>query len=518
MTRRITLPNGDFGGVVVVSIDPGYFSSFYSALDLGPKGLAALYGLDGISRVRWVGTKEGYGYNAHAANMFARIDHGQLSGSYTEQSVVDGVNRLYYFRKVPQYQLVVVAGFETQDLLANHRQARNALLLQAALMMLLVLILAAAITRHLRRIRAEMAARQTAQLQVEDRTQQLSAIFTMSPDGFVSFDRERRVKYVNPAFADMTALGTERLEGVDEQDFSRWLNRHCDASTPFAGIAALRAKVLDGQADAREMIQINRNGNRVLQLGLRCSDSNSVSQILYFRDVTPEYEVDQMKSEFLATAAHELRTPMQSILGFSEVLLHQDIDAKGRQDMLNIIYRESGQMARILDELLDLARIEARRGKDFRFARVCLQELVTDLVKAYLPPPGRAAPEVTMRKEPLYVMADGGKLRQALLNVLSNAYKYSPDGGTVELKIELSDDAGPTPQVWIHITDRGIGMTPLQRSRICERFYRADTSGKTPGTGLGMRIVKEIIEMHGGELAVSSSIGVGTRISLSIPC
>ena len=86
------------------------------------------------------------------------------------------------------------------------------------------------------------------------------------------------------------------------------------------------------------------------------------------------------------------------------------------------------------------------------------------------------------------------------------------------MKIELSDDAGPTPQVWIHITDRGIGMTPLQRSRICERFYRADTSGKTPGTGLGMRIVKEIIEMHGGELAVSSSIGVGTRISLSIPC
>ncbi len=517
MTRRITRPNGDFGGVVVVSIDPGYFSSFYSALNLGSKGLAALYGLDGVSRVRRVGAKEGYGYNAHNADMFARISRGQFSGAYTEQSPVDGVERLYYFRKVPQYQLLVVAGFETQELLANHRQARDALLMQAALMTLLVLALAIAITRHLRRIRAEMVARQKAQLRVEDRTQQLSAIFTMSPDGFVSFDQERRVKYVNPAFADMTALGTERLEGIGEQDFSRWLNRRCGTTTPFAGIAALRAKCMDGKPGARELIQMNGDAKRMLQVGLRCSESKSVSQILYFRDVTPEYEVDQMKSEFLATAAHELRTPMQSILGFSEVLLHHELEAPAQKELLGIIHKESGKLSKILGELLDLARIEARRGMDFRFTRVCLQDLVMDLVKAFMPPAGRAAPELRMRPEPVYVMADDGKLRQALLNVLSNAYKYSPDGGPVVLQIESRDEAGPASRVWIHITDQGIGMTALQCSRVCERFYRADASGKVPGTGLGMRIVKEILDMHGGELAISSSPGLGTRISMSLP-
>jgi signal transduction histidine kinase len=518
MTRRITLPNGDFGGVVVVSIDPGYFSSFYSALKLGPNGLAALYGLDGISRVRRVGSKEGFGYNALAANMFTRISRGQLAGSYTEPSAVDGVTRLYYFRKVPQYDLVVSAGFEMQDLLANHHQARNALLLQATLMSLLVLALAGAIVRHLRRIQSEMAARQRVQLQVEDRTQQLSAIFTMSPDGFVSFDHERHVKYVSPAFANMTALGEERLEGLDEQDFSNWLARRCNAAAPFAGIAALRAKVMDGKPDTRELIQISRDGNRMLQVGLRCSESSTVSQILYFRDVTPEFEVDQMKSEFLATAAHELRTPMQSILGFSEVLLHHELDASARQELLAIIYQESGQMAKILDELLDLARIEARRGKDFRFTRVCLQDLAGDLVHAFLPPSGRNAPELQMNETPLYVMADAGKLRQALLNVLSNAYKYSPAGGPVVLQIESGDEAGHSPRAWIHITDQGIGLTQEQRERVCERFYRADTSGKIPGTGLGMRIVQEICEMHGGELVISSSLGVGTRVSLSIPC
>ena len=518
MTRRISRPNGDFGGVVVVSIDPGYFSNFYSALNLGPKGLTALYGTDRVARVRKVGPQEAYGNKATDALMFSLIEHGRLSGPYTQQSVVDGVERLYYYRKVPQYDLIVVAALEKQNLLANHRQARDALLMQASLMTLLLLALAAAIVRHLRRIRQEMAARQQAQLQVEDRTQQLSAIFTMSPDGFVSFDKERRVKYVSPAFADMTALDAERLEGRDEQDFSNWLVQRCDAAAPFIGIAALRAKVLDGKPDARELVQMASDTRRMLQIGLRCSDSTSVSQILYFRDVTHEFEVDQMKSEFLATAAHELRTPMQSILGFSEVLLSHEVENTTQKELLSIIHQESRQMAKILDELLDLARIEARRGKDFRFTRVCLQDLATDLVKAFMPPAGRSGPELLMRKEPLYVMADAGKLRQALLNILSNAYKYSPAGGPVVLQIENSDETGPAPRAWIHITDQGIGMTPQQRSRVCERFYRADTSGKVPGSGLGMRIVKEICEMHGGELAISSSLGLGTRVSFSIPC
>ena len=513
MTRRITRPNGDFGGVVVISINPDYFSGFYSALNMGPKGLTALYGVDGVARVRKIGAQEAYGNKATDAAMFGHIQRGQLTGSYTQQSVVDGVQRLYYYRKVPQYDLVVVAGLETQDLLANHRQARNALLLQAGLMTLLVLV----IMRYLHRMRLEMAARQHAQLLVEDRTQQLSAIFTMSPDGFVSFDPQRCVKYVSPAFAEMTALAAEQLDGYNEQDFSNWLARRCDSAMPFAGIAALRAKVMDGKPDARELIQMAREPKRMLQVGLRSSESSTVSQILYFRDVTHEFEVDQMKSEFVATAAHELRTPMQSIMGFSEILLSHEIEPSTQKELLTIIHHESGQLAKILDELLDLSRIEARRGRDFRFTDVCLQDLTTDLVKAFMPPAGRAAPELLMQKMPLHVMADAGKLRQALLNVLSNAYKYSPDGGPVVLQIE-TDETGAAPRAWIHITDQGIGMTPQQRDRVCERFYRADASGKVPGSGLGMRIVKEICEMHGGELTISSSLGLGTRVSFSIPC
>ena len=365
-------------------------------------------------------------------------------------------------------------------------------------------------------VRTDVTEEKLAKMQLRDRTEQLDAIFSLSPDGFVSFDREHHVKYVNPAFVQMTSPVPVHLQGLNVQEFSAWLAQRSDVDTPCLDLAVLRAKVMANQPDSSVILEVNGNGKRVLKVSLRQSESASVSEILYFRDVTHESEVDQMKSEFLSTAAHELRTPMASILGFSEVLLNQEFDPATQLELLGIIHKQSGLMAKILDELLDLARIEARRGKDFRYTRVCLQELTADMIKAFIPPPGREPPTVVLPDEPVHVMADSGKLRQALLNVLSNAYKYSPGGGPVVLQVNTSEGTSSVSRVWIHITDQGIGMTAEQRSRVCERFYRADASGKTLGTGLGMSIVKEIIDLHGGELAISSEVGVGTRVSMCL--
>ena len=517
LTRRITRANGEFAGVVVVSIDPGYFTRFYNELNLGSEGLAALYGLDGIARARKVGSKEEFGTNAPNAKMFELIDKGTLSGNYTQQSVVDGVERIYHFRKVPQYQLAVTVGVDMNDLMANQNRAKTALRQQAGAVSVLIIALALALTRYLRQLRRDLQLRQAAELLIQDRTEQLNAIFALSPDGFVSFDGERRVKYVSPGFARMTAGGNVNLTGLDEHDFSAWFAERGDAGSATLDIEALRTTVVAGKPNATQTLEITGDAKRVLKIGFRISDSGVVSQVLYFRDVTHETEVDHMKSEFLSTAAHELRTPMASILGFSEVLLHQEVDADAQREFLGIIYKQSQLMAKILDELLDLARIEARRGKDFRYSKVCLQDLAEDLAKSFIPPVGSGSLELALPEQKVEVVADSGKLRQAVLNVLSNAYKYSPEGGPVVLSVETQNHAGSAPRTWIHITDHGIGMTPEQLGRVCERFYRADSSGKTSGTGLGMSIVKEIIELHGGELAISSEVDFGTRVSLCLP-
>lgn len=518
LTRRITRSNGEFAGVVVVSIDPTYFTKFYSELKLGTQGMVGLYGLDGIARARKTGDKEDFGTNVADARLFGLIGKGQKSGAYTSLSLVDGVERIHFFRQIPGYQLAVVAGLNTKDLLTATKRERSTLLLQQGLVSLLILALASGLTRYFIKIRHAMAAREFAQHQVKDRNEQLDAIFMLSPDGFVSFDKQHRVKFVNPAFVQMTAMGDLRLEGMDENDFSAWISSQGVASSGcFVGVSELRRRAVTKSPCELQLLELMAGGKRTLQFQLRLSDSHSVSQILYFRDVTHETEVDEMKSEFLSTAAHELRTPMASILGFSEVLLHQDVEANTQREFMTIIHTQSTRMAHILDELLDLARIEARRGKDFRYTGIWLQTFTADIVKSFALPQGRALPELVMPDEPLYLMADEGKLRQAIVNVLSNAYKYSPNGGPVALEISTKNQPTETRQVCIHVSDRGIGLAPEQISRVCDRFYRADGSGKILGTGLGMSIVKEIIELHQGHIHIDSALGQGTRVSLCLP-
>ncbi len=358
--------------------------------------------------------------------------------------------------------------------------------------------------------------------EVNERSAQLDAIFALSPDGFVSFDRQARVSFVSDAFLRMTGLDSASLIGLHETEFSETLARHSLAHASFPGVAALRAarRKLDEDgseaADQRQQFELAAPASRVLEVGLRLSDAAQVSQILYFRDVTHETEVDRMKSEFLSTAAHELRTPMASIFGYSELLRVRDFDAPKRQEILATISRQSALMSSIINELLDLARIEARRGKDFVLERVPLQEIVADAVAGYKPPEGRLPPEQEAAPMPMPVNVDRSKMQQALLNILSNAYKYSPAGGSVQIGFRVAQTEG-VPRVGVQVRDQGIGMNAEQLSRVCERFYRADASGKIPGTGLGMSLVKEIVELHGGEVELSSAPGAGTAVTLWLP-
>jgi signal transduction histidine kinase len=360
----------------------------------------------------------------------------------------------------------------------------------------------------------DISERKADELALGVRTELLNAIFQLSPDGFVSFDAEKRVNYASPAFASLTHIETASLIGVSEQAFSDLLAKQCLPSGSFKGVRRLRERAAAGHTDEREMIELALPGRRVLEVGLRASISGAVSQILYFRDVTHETEVDQMKSDFLSTAAHELRTPMASIYGFAEVLLTQELDEESRKEFTGIIFRQSGLMAAILNELLDLARIEARRGKDFELESIDVASLMRKTVNDFHLPAGRQIPVITSPNEPCYIMVDRKKTQQAILNVLSNAYKYSKPGDSVEIFIEPASTAN---LIAIRTVDHGIGMNAEQVRRVSERFFRADTSGNVPGTGLGMSIVKEIVELHHGNLLVTSAPGKGSTVTLQFP-
>lgn len=364
----------------------------------------------------------------------------------------------------------------------------------------------------------DISQRKAAESLLSEHSAQLDAIFALSPDGYVAFDHRRLVKYVSPAFTTLTGLTAAEVIGLDELAFSHKLAALCLPEARFQGLAALRSAAHTGlDREPRQVFELKQAagaaaGRRVLRMSLRESQDQSVSQILSLRDISHETAVERMKSEFLSTAAHELRTPMSGIFGFAEVLLTEQLSEAERKEFLEIIYRQSKLMASILNELLDLARIEALQGKDFVFEVVPVQVLIDDVVRGLKLPKDRVPPTMTLPAEPAFLRADQKKAQMALLNVLSNAYKYSAPGQPVHIAVQSLPG-----QVAIHITDQGVGMTAEQAGRVGERFYRADTSGKVSGTGLGMSIVKEIMALHFGSMEICSAPAEGTTVSLIFP-
>jgi PAS domain S-box-containing protein len=355
----------------------------------------------------------------------------------------------------------------------------------------------------------DISEERVAQERIADRNAQLDAIFSLSPDAFVSFDAARRVKYANPAFLDMTGYKEADIVGLDEETFSARLANDCLPTARFEGVTTLRQVQEAGEiAPPRLLIELAGPDKRVIELKLRLANAATVAQILYLRDVTHEVEVDRMKSEFLSHAAHELRTPMASIYGFTELLV--------AQDLLQTIHKQTAWLIEIINELLDIARIESRRGKDFKIEPVTLAPLVIDVLSSMQFDAKRWPVTLNLPANLPAVRADAAKLRQALTNILGNAVKYSPQGGGIVIA-GAPRLVGDKSMVSLVITDHGIGMTGEQVARACERFYRADTSGNIPGTGLGMAIVKEVVELLGGSIGIASAPRLGTTVTILLP-
>jgi PAS domain S-box-containing protein len=369
-------------------------------------------------------------------------------------------------------------------------------------------------------IASDITDRMAAEQVLHLRTERLNAVFDLSPDGFVVLDKRGELSIVNPAFERMTGLNAGDLVGQSLHAFEERLMSLCtsvekDEPGGRPGVPALPDGDGSLASGPRELLYLHSPSPRTLLRRVRHGGHDNET-VMYFRDITHELEVDRMKSEFLSMAAHELRTPMASIFGFTELLLKRKFDDARRQDMLSTIHRQASILINLVNELLDLARIESRRGKDFKRQHHILQPLIETTNHALLVHNDERKVKLSLPGSPIRVDVDADKLSLALTNVLSNAYKYSPQGGEIELDIVWRDREG-RPECGIRVTDHGMGMSSEQLSRVFERFFRADTSGNIPGTGLGMTIVKEIIELHGGQVVLSSQEGQGTTVVLWLP-
>lgn len=339
---------------------------------------------------------------------------------------------------------------------------------------------------------------------------QLNAVLKLSPDGFVAISPSGIIQFCNPAFQQITGINVEEILFQHEAALDDAFKKRMSDTTQFQGIAACFADA--GSSLESHILTLQHPHKVVVQLLGMLSDASDVAKILYLRDITSESEIADIKTEFISHAAHELRTPMTSIYGYIELLLTRNFDEAIRNEMLGAMQRQSSLMVTMINDLLDLARIDARGGKAFNFVATDIHALVSKIVSDMRLEDNHWNIELAMSDEVLMVILDPVKISQAIMNVLTNAKKYSQNDKQIKVSSLVSEG-----YVGIAITDQGIGMTPEQLSHIGERFWRADTSGATPGAGLGIAIVKEILEFHGGRLEIHSTPNTGTTVTLWLP-
>jgi PAS domain S-box-containing protein len=242
-------------------------------------------------------------------------------------------------------------------------------------------------------------------------------------------------------------------------------------------------------------------------------EGNQTGIVTIIHDVTHEREVDRMKTEFISTAAHELRTPLTSIQGFSEIMLtRDDISEEERKRFLTYINKQSIGLTMIVSDLLDIARIESGRGFSLNKILCNIGDVINQVVPYFQERAQKHHFEVVLPEEPIDLHVDKQKMEQVFKNLFSNATKYSHDG---LIQVTGRVLAG---HFEVSVKDQGVGMASEQVEKIFDKFYRADASDTAiEGTGLGMTIVKYIVEAHGGKIWVESEVGKGTIVRFTIP-
>ncbi|MDL4842899.1 ATP-binding protein [Aquibacillus rhizosphaerae] len=238
-----------------------------------------------------------------------------------------------------------------------------------------------------------------------------------------------------------------------------------------------------------------------------------IGTLFVYRDITAEYEVDQMKSDLVSTVSHELRTPLASVLGYTELMINKELKPDRQERYLKTIHKEAQRLTNLINDFLDLQRMEAGR-QEYKFEKVDMIEVASEVVESFQVNHTTHSIKLIDQSNISFVQADPQSLRQLFNNLIGNAIKFSPDGGDVVLSFNNSNE-----NLFVHISDKGIGIPDYELKRLFTKFHRIDNSSqrKIGGTGLGLAICKEIVEAHGGKIAVRSELNKGSVFTITIP-
>ena len=345
--------------------------------------------------------------------------------------------------------------------------------------------------------------------QLADHREQLTAVLDTMADAVILVDSENRIALSNRAAQDLLAFeapsGTPLSSVLRDYELRNLVTLCRESSERRHAELALSSPRRSLSATATPI---------TTEPGETEQDEPETSVLLTLHDLTPIRQLETTRREFVANVSHELRNPLASVKAMVETLEGGAVsDSAAAADFLGRINREVDRMNAMVNDLLELSRIESGQSELHREpvdAAATIAGVRTDLEHRI----ADSGVEVTINASGGTVaLGDAEKLRQAISNLLDNALKFTPRGGTVELY------AGNTEQdsVLVQVRDSGQGIAPEHLPHLFERFYKADRSRRDQGTGLGLAIAKHIVESHGGEIGVESTEGAGATFWFTLP-
>ncbi|MFO7900386.1 MAG: GAF domain-containing protein [Planctomycetota bacterium] len=359
--------------------------------------------------------------------------------------------------------------------------------------------------------------------------EKMQSMVASMTEGVLMFDAQDQLVVLNPAARRM--LGLSRREEFTTQSLFKsilWKDAGAFLASPVEAGGEVKEFEIDTHPDPRTL--------HVALTPVSKESGGRLGRLAVMRDVTRERELDRMKSDFVAVVSHELRTPLTSMKSFVSNLL-DGVEGEltdGQQQSLLRMMKNLDRLSRLINDLLDLSKLEAGQMQ-LRRAPLDVAETVESIVAVF--EPGAATKDVTLELKldgglPV-LWADADRLDQVLTNLLGNALKFTPEGGTISARAqyrppEPAQRIAPAPgrspisgegHVVIAVTDTGPGLPPGDLERVFDKFYQADHSmtRKTGGTGLGLPICKEIAEKHGGTIRAESPPGKGATFVLELP-
>jgi len=349
------------------------------------------------------------------------------------------------------------------------------------------------------------------------------AILSSIADGVVLADERGYIVVASDAARNVLRLADQELV---KQPVSA-LFENCPDEAQQAvrqAMAQVAVHTQDSQSDEPTLVMmtcgeriVEASFTAMLDKGSREGGSQFAGTVIVLRDVTVEQEVAQAKTDFVSFVSHELRTPMTSIKGYTDLLLKGAVGklSDQQQHFLGVVRSNVDRMADLVSDLLDISRIEAGRLM-LSFEAVDVAQVVYEVSESVAETVKQRGLTLQIDVSPglPQIRADRNRVIQALLNFVSNAYRYTPAGGTIRVSAHAVSD-----MVQVDVTDTGIGIPQEEQKRIFERYYRVDhpTVRQQAGTGLGLPIAKSLIEMHGGKLWLRSKVDQGSTFSFTLP-